>query len=559
MSLAVEEFEAIVVGAGPGGGSVAWSLAREGVRVLVLDAGPAYDVSDYHLHEPQWEWRLFPSRMREDESYVIAPLQELTEAQANLRSWSRVAGHRAGGKVRRAGAYQHVQGVGGTTLHFLGEAHRLRPEAMQLATHFGVGADWPIGYAELEPFYAEAERVIGVAGDSAAPGCWRSTPYPLPAHRLSYASTRIAAGCARLGLTLVPESLAILSDVHDGRPPCNYCGNCVRGCPRADKGSVDVTFVRQAVATGRCVVRPLSQVVELEAGPNDWVTSLRYADRRGLMHRVTGRAVVVACGAVHTPRLLLASAGSQAPHGLANELGLVGRNFMETVAWVSSALHSEPLGSHRGVPTDAICWDFSAPNSIPGVIGGCVFSAGNPQAQLNGPIAHAGLVVGGWGRAHKRAMRDTFGRVLTIASVGECLPSAGSFVDLDPERRDRRGLPLARIHSRLGEMEIRRLAFMADKAREILSASGSNDLVHEYGTYDTFNSSHVFGTCRMGPDPQTSVVDPDCRSHRWRNLFVVDASVFPSSGGGASPSLTIEALGIRAGAHIASRMRRREL
>jgi choline dehydrogenase-like flavoprotein len=223
---------------------------------------------------------------------------------------------------------------------------------------------------------------------------------------------------------------------------------------------------------------------------------------------------------------------------------------METVFWTSSGLHPAPLGSHRGVPSDSICWDFNAPDAIPGIIGGCRFTSGAAQAGLNGPVAYATRVVGGWGRDHKARMRATFGRVLTVVGIGESLPNASSYVDLDPERSDAAGLPLARIHSYLDEMEVDRLAFIAKTARDILRASGVEKIIEEYGSYDAFNSTHVFGTCRMGHDPEQSVVDPYGRSHRWRNLFVVDASVFPSSGGGEAPSLTIEALGIRAARHI---------
>jgi choline dehydrogenase-like flavoprotein len=262
---------------------------------------------------------------------------------------------------------------------------------------------------------------------------------------------------------------------------------------------------------------------------------------------------------VHTPRLLLASKGPQAPDGLGNESGVIGRNFMETLFWTSSGLHPEPLGSHRGVPSDSICWDFNAPDAIPGIIGGCRFTSGAAQAGLNGPIAYANRVVGGWGRDHKARMRATFGRVLTIVGIGESLPNSNSYVDLDPERSDAAGMPLARIHSHLEEMEVDRLAFVARTARDILRASGVDKIIDEYGSYDAFNATHVFGTCRMGRDSEQSVVDPYGRSHRWGNLFVVDASVFPSSGGGEAPSLTIEALGIRTARHLGGLLARGEI
>ena len=154
-------------------------------------------------------------------------------------------------------------------------------------------------------------------------------------------------------------------------------------------------------------------------------------------------------------------------------------------------------------------------------------------------------------------MRDEFGGVLTVGALGESLPNAQSYIDLDPDETDDTDKPLARIHSYLNEQELERLAFMAMTAREILEASGTRELVEEYGTYDYFSSTHVFGTCRMGENAEASVVNPYCRSHRWRNLFIVDASVFPSSGGGEPPSLTIEALALRTASHISRLARAR--
>jgi choline dehydrogenase-like flavoprotein len=224
---------------------------------------------------------------------------------------------------------------------------------------------------------------------------------------------------------------------------------------------------------------------------------------------------------------------------------------METLFWVSGGLHSEPLGSHRGLPSDAICWDFNAPDAIPGVVGGCRFSPGTAEANLVGPVNYARRVVGGWGRSHKTAMREQFGRMLSIGGIGENLPDEKSFIDLDTDEKDAFDLPKARIHSHLAETEIERLHFIAKTCRRILEAAGVPKIIEEYGAYDGFNTTHVFGTCRMGTDPDTSVVDASCRSHRWRNLLVTDASVFPSSGGGESPALTISAIALRAARKLA--------
>ena len=553
-------YDAVVIGAGAGGGAATLALCNRKLRVLVLEAGPAYDPArDYHLSRNDWEQDRFPYKSGSRGRHTFAPLQQLDGRWDDLHSWNRVTGRTNTTGQRMQDGYHHVRGVGGSTLHFTGEAHRLHPQAMRMYSRFGVAADWPFDYAALEPFYCEAERIVGVAGPAKDPIRWRSEPYPLPAHELSYASRKLADGCKQLGLNWVPNAMAALSQPYDGRPGCNYCGNCNRGCPRRDKGSVDVTFMHKALASGYCTLQTGCQVTRIEAGPTDRVTGVHFIDGDGKQQEATGNCVIVACGAVETPRLLLASSGTHAPDGLANESGQVGKNFMETLAWTSSGLHPEPLASYRGLPSDSICWNYNAPDAVPGIIGGCRFSTGVAEADLLGPVNYAKRVVGGWGQAHKQQMRDEFGRVLTIGAIGESLPNAQSFIDLDPSESDDAGTPLARIHSYLDEDELSRLAFMAKTARKLLEAAGAKDRVEEYGTYDYFSSTHVFGTCRMGRDAETSVVDPQCRSHRWRNLFIVDASVFPSSGGGESPSLTIEALALRAAAYISGLAKRQEL
>ncbi len=558
MSIKDKQFDAIVIGSGGGGAAAAWGLAYKGLSVLLLEAGQRFDpYQDYRLSTAQWEQSAFPEKSKSKSFYRIAELQKLTRQWDSLRSWNHISGPMIKDDRRLGWKYSHVRGLGGSTLHFTGEAHRLNKAAMQMHSRFGVAADWPLQYQDLEIWYQLAELIVGVSGSDVDPHRPRKRPHPLPPHSASFASQTVQQGLEKLGLSWTPNSLAVLPKAYDGRPGCNYCNNCNRGCPRKDKGSADVTFLHKAEKTERCDIQTGKTVLNIESDANK-ITAVVYADEQGNRYRSSAKTVIVACGAVQTPRLLLLSNTVQ-QEGLANESGLVGKNFMETLFWVSSGLHPHSIGSQRGLPSDSICWDYNSPDAIKNIIGGCRFTLATAEADLLGPINYAQRVVKGFGRQHKADMRKQYGNVLSVGSIGECLPHTDSYIGLDPDHLDEHGLPLAKIHSRLDTLALNRMRFMADKCREILQASGVTQLIEEYGSYDTFNSTHVFGTCRMGADPQQSVVNANCQSHRWKNLFIVDASVFASSGGGESPSLTIQALAIRSAFFIAEQMKRKQL
>lgn len=535
-------YDAVVVGAGAGGAAVAWRMAQRGWKVLLIDAGPAFDPDrDYGLDQPDWEKQGFRHKPGSEGQVTFGTLQPLDPALADLRSWSLVQGRTNRGDRRGVSGpgYHHVRGIGGSTLHFVGESHRMNPASMKMKSRFGVAADWPLSYADLEPYYLEVERFLGVAGPTEVRDRWRSAPYPLPAHLFSRASRKLGAGAAALGLAWDANPRCALSQPYDGRPSCNYCGGCTHGCPRRDKGSSDVTFIAKAKASGRCDVRAETTLVRI-VRDGQRVAAIDVVDAGGGRGRVATPRLVLACGAIETPRVLLLE------HGLANASGQVGRNFLKSVAWTSVGRADEPLLSFGGLPADAISWRYNRPDAVVGVVGGFRLSAAIHEADMIGPIAHAQRAVRGFGREHKRQMRRAVGSTVAVGAVGESLPNEQSFVDLDPRQRDSLDRPLARIHSYVDAMAVKRLSAMAGAARGLLEASGAAALVEEFGTYDHFSAAHVFGTCRMGADSRKSVVDADLRAHGFSNLYVCDASVFPSSGGGEAPSLTIQALALRA-------------
>lgn len=543
--------DAVVVGSGAGGAAAAWRLTERGLGVLLLEAGPRFVPDrDYPLDQPGWERRGFPVPPGSRAEVIYGDLGQIDPYGADLSAFD--AAHppqRTGGaRPPSAAGYAHVMGLGGSTLHYVGEAHRLHPESFRLRQVTGAGADWPLTYADLEPYYAMAETLIGVAGPLEPGARWRSAPYPLPAHPPGPAAIRLGAAAGRLGWEWGANPRAALSRPWRDRPACNYCGQCSRGCPLGDKGSADVTFLAAAEATGRLTILTGARVIRLHPGPGGRILSLDYT-LDGRIRRQETPLLFLAAGAVQTPRLLLAQTSADWPAGLANGSGQVGRNFMETLSYAAAGLAPGLRLSQRGLPADAISWQFSAPDGGPdggeAAIGGFRLSSSVQEVGLNGPIAHATRLLDGHGKGLKAALRATFGSALSVLAVGAVIPDQRSFIGLSPDRTDADGLPLPVINSVLTRHGLDLLDTMAGAARRLLAEAGVERLLEQFSSHDAFTATHVFGTCRMGTDPAQSVTDGVGRSHDHPNLHITDASVFPSSGGGESPSLTISALALR--------------
>lgn len=540
--------DAVVVGSGAGGAAAAWRLVSAGLRVLILEAGPRFDpVRDYPLDSPGWERRAFPAPPGSRAPVRYGDLGRLAPDDADLAGFDAARPPRIRGDRRQpsASGYAHVQGFGGSTLHYVGEAHRLHPESFRLRGSTGQGLDWPLGYADLEPLYQAVEATIGVAGPDDPGARWRSAPYPLPAHPLSPPARRLGAAAGALGWDWGPNARAALPFAWRDRPGCNYCGQCSRGCPLGDKGSADVTFLALAEATGRLAVLTGAQVTALHPGPGGRIAALSYV-RDGTLQRQETPLLFLAAGAVQTPRLLLANRSVDHPRGLANSSGQVGLNFMETLSVTLAGL-APGLGlGQRGLPADAISWQFNAPDALPGTAGGFRLTSSAQEAGLNGPIGHATRLLSGHGRGLKQALRDSFGQALAVTATGAVIADERSRITLSPDETDATGLPLPVIHSVLTPNSLRLLRAMRDAAARLLAGAGVARILEQRSSWDAFTATHVFGTARMGTDPAGSVTDPFGRSHDHPNLFVADASLFPGSGGGESPSLTISALALRA-------------
>lgn len=531
---------------------MAYALGRAGVSVVVLEAGPRFDPSQYDLHKSDWELRpdvFEPTpQNRLKHRYTAAPPEELDRRYHHLRSWSERDGLLITSGKRIPARVHRVKGVGGTTLHYQGEAHRFSPHGFLAHSQLGYAADWPLTYERLAPYYQEMESLLGVAGDHRNPFKAARGPFPNPAHPLSCASQRVKQGFDRLGLHLHPNSLAILSRPYNDRMACIYCNGCSRGCMTGAKSSADVAVIPKAEATGRVRVRPNCVVHQVTLDSRGRVDGVLYFDDQKREHRQRARAVVVSAGALESPRLLLNSHSALFPQGLANRSGLVGRYFMETLYHTTTVLFREPLHSYQGLQIDSRAWDFNVASGARSFAGGVVL--GVSASSLLGPVTYAMAVAPGWGLPHKEFMRNSFGRAVTIFANGEQLPHRDNRVDLDRDIRDYYGIPVARITTRLRQNDLDMLAFMRTQCRAVAEAAGAERILGDESAYDISSITHMAGTCRMGADPEVSVLNEYGQSHDIPNLYVVDSSGFVTQGGGDSPSLTIQALALRAAEHL---------
>ncbi len=489
-----ETVDAVVVGTGAGGAPLLARLAAAGRRVVALEAGRNRTPADFT-----------PDEVAASDIYW---LDERLSAGENPQAF---------------GANNSGIGVGGSTLHWGAFCPRPDRRDLRLRTETGVGADWPVAYDELATYLEQVERDIGVSGPASYP--WdEARRYPLPPVPRNAPADLMQAGCAALGIRTADAPAAVLSRDRGARQACVNCGACHQGCRNGAKTSMDVTYLPDAVAHG-AEIRPGCFVHGIERDTTGRVTGVVYR-QDGQDRRQRCNAVILCAGAVETPRLLL-------HQDLANSSGEVGRNYMAHVAtqvWGTFAAETRP---NHGYPSSLITEDFTRPADADFAGGYLVQSLGIlPVTWANQVARGRGL----WGDALV-AYLDQYNHVAGIGINGECLPSDDNRLVLSDEI-DASGFRKPVIHLSDGPNE----RAMHRHAVRLLSS-----IWQEAGAADIWSlerAAHTIGTCRMGTDPDTSVVDPFGRSHDVPDLWICDNSVFPSSLA-ANPALTIMALSLR--------------
>jgi len=531
-----DEVDFVVVGSGAAGGVVARELSRNGFSVVVLEQGPWLTENDFR-HDEFWGGDVHPEKSltnREQEQPQTVRAKETETAKREM--WA-----------------QYGRIVGGGSVHFTGNFWRFPELEFEQATRFGVPdnssvADWPIKYADLEPYYTKVEWEIGVSGLAGNPfEPPRSKPFPMPPMPIKSEGVLFEKGAKAVGYTPWPAPMAIASRPYRGRSGCAGCGFCIGfGCEVRAKSSSLATMVPEAVATNRCEIRTESYVRRIVMDDKGRTTGVQYFDRDRNEVFQRAKAVVLCANGAETPKLLLMSATSRFPDGLANGSGQVGRNIMFNGAGLAFGLFEHAINGWKGAVVSRIAWDtYELPKSL-GLYGGGGFDFRAPITPLGAQQTVDGEPT--WGSAWKKRVKDYFNNSLSAYGHTSSLPAASNRVDLDPTLKDAWGLPALRLTFASHPEDVKLTKWFEDKAREMLVASGAQKITGSFADPGS-GGPHLLGTCRMGEDPRTSVVDADHRAHEIPNLFIVDGSSFVTSGRG-QPTMTIQALAFRASDRI---------
>jgi len=526
----LDPVDVVIVGAGASAAAVAWSLADTRMRIVCLEQGDWQQSQRYPSTGRDWENRQF-------EDFAISPNRRGLAADYPINDDDSL--------IKIA----NFNGVGGGTILYAGHFPRMHPSDFRVRSLDGVADDWPIDYATLAPFYDLNDRMMGVAslaGDPAYP----PKPSLMPPLPLGRTGARLGQAMNDLGWHWWPSDSAITSQPYEGRASCINLGHCGHGCAQGAKASTDITYWQEAMRA-RVEVRTRCRVSRVATDADRMATGVWYFGPDGAEVFQPAALVIMACNGIGTPRILLNSASEQFPDGLANSSGQVGRNLMFHPYALVRGRFDEPQDGYRGSRVFMWSMEFYETDPARDFLRGYCYQftrgAGPAVTAINGMAD--GLLP--WGAGHHAAYRRLFDHQAGMVSICEDLPEPINRVTLDPHLTDSNGIPAPKITYRLGENTRRMLDHSVARGVEILTAAGAHDIITRSPL--PYAGWHLLGTARMGTDPRHSVVNDWGRSHDVKNLFIVDGSVFVTSGG-VNPTSTIQATALYIADQIKARI-----
>ncbi len=510
----------VVIGSGAGGGTLSNELAQKGVKVVLLEAGGRHEIEDFVNDE----WASF-SQISWLDKRTTSGTWRVAKDFSGLPAWI-------------------VKAVGGSTVHWAGASLRFQEHEFKVKSTYGdiPGAnllDWPISLAEMAPYYDRAEDKMGVTGTHGIPRLPGNNNFRV-----------LAAGAKKLGYKeFHTGNMAINSQPRDGRGGCQQIGFCFQGCKSGAKWSTLYTEIPKGEATGNLEVRPNSQALQIQHDDAGKVTGVLYADKDGKQQVQKARVVAVAGNSIESPRLLLNSASSKYPDGLANSSGQVGKNYMRHMTGSVYAIFDKPVHMYRGTTMAGIIRDESVNQPDRGFVGGYEMET----LSLGVPFMAAFLEPGAWGRDFTSAM-EGYANMAGMWLVGEDMPQEKNGVTLHATEKDPYGLPVPNVHfdDHANDVAMREHAYK--------QGSAVYDAIGATRTFKTppYPSTHNLGTNRMSEKASDGVVNKHGQTHDIANLFISDGSQF-TTGAAENPTLTIVALAIRQAEYIADQMSKNQI
>ena len=546
-------YDVCIIGSGAGGGMMAYMLTQAGADVVMLEAGGPWDnTKDSVMLKWPYESPIRGNSTKE---------RPFGEFDACIGGWD-IEGEpytRADGSKFD---WWRARMVGGRTNHWGRISLRVGPDDFRRRSLDGLGDDWPIGYDTLKPYYDRVDDLIGIFGSAEnLPNEPDGRFLPPPTPRCYEMLVKQAAD--RLKVTCIPARLSIITRSHNGRPACHYCGQCYRGCHTNSNFSSTNVLIAPALETGRLTLHTNAMAREVTVGADGRADGVAYVNKAdGTDQHVRARIVVLAASACESARLLLNSKSAKFPQGLANSSGVVGKYLTDTTGtdvagfipklqngiphnedgvggghlycpwWLDNRKLDFPRGYHieiwggRGVPSYGFMWGIDA----------------YPE-------------FGGYGKALKDSYRRLYGTTIGFSGRGEMIPNDRSYCELDPEVKDRWGIPVLRFHWQWTDHEHLQVKHMQETFRALIDEMGGEVFSpmptkeKGYGIATGGRIIHEMGTTRMGKDPSRSVVNEWCRAHDVPNLFVADGGPFVSQAD-KNPTWTIMALAMRTADYI---------
>jgi len=553
-----QTYDVIVVGSGATGGWAAKQCAEAGLKVALLEAGRAVSPKEFTEHMPAYKLKY---RDHSPEIVRTRPVQKQCYAcmEYNYEWFVNDLENPYSTPPGKPFTWQRLRILGGRSLVWGRQSYRMSDNDFKAASRDGYGDDWPISYAELSPYYDIVEKYVGISGAAEGNEMLPDGQF-LPPMKMSCGEIQLRERVkAKFGHTVTIGRTAILTQNHNGRLQCHYCGPCERGCSTFSYFSSPFTTVKDAIASGNCTLITNAVVSHVDMGTeSNKARGVTYVDRlTRQVKEVRGKAVILCAQALESTRILLNSSTRDYPNGLANSSGALGHYLMDHVVGGGA---SGRLPNFNPLPNAN---EPARPNGIyvprfrntPSSKQQSKFIRGYGYQGGAGPQFN--FTAEGYGTSLKKAVKEGWYEI-GLGAFGESLARWDNYIEIDKDLKDAWGIPALHINMSHGDNEAALMQDAGASAAEMLEATGAKDIRVQANVEMPGMAIHELGTARMGSDPKKSVLNAFNQSHDVRNLFVMDGASFVSSAC-QNPTLSMMAITVRACDHMIERFRKNEI